>query len=803
MLKSSKASSHNGLPTLTGTQIMETLSASTRERLGFGRVLQLIAERAVSPLGQERLLALEPSDDPEEIERRCARLAEVWQLLDLQAPLPISGLFDLRATLIQLRPAGSVIDPEDLKAIAGLSHLTCRMAGFLDQHTEETPRLAEERDFLWPEPSIHEEIDRCIGHGGDVLDAASPDLARLRRDRRRLEQGIRAEIDRMMRDPVVSSLLQDQFHTERSGRHVLPVAAHHRGKLPGIVHDRSASGETIFVEPMGLVELTNDSTEARLAEEAEIRRVLAALSDLVRENLEGLEQSSATLGKLDALCAIADWGQAHRLNLTERNRNWPLELHQCHHPLLWVHHREASVPLNIALAESDSAVVISGPNAGGKTTALKTVGLVHLMTAAGLPVPADSTSNIPVPRAVHADIGDDQDVMTGRSTFTAHMALIADIAERAPAGSLVLLDELGTATDPREGGALAVAILEALRGRGCLTLATSHLVMLKQWAHETDGVQNASVALDSETRRPTYRLTLGLPGPSEALIVAGQVGLRSDILERARELIPEQEQRLGELIREIQERNRSLELLQVDAESAKARLELAEKEHHAKAETAEKERRAFRRDMAKERRRLLAEAKADVERRIANLPSKRDLLDAKTELETEIRETEAEIAEAVQSPRKGGGDFTEGDRVEILDANEKGRILTIDEGRKLARVETERGMMITVRMNRLAPAPEQTTPPKKQGITFMRRDDISMELDLIGMRVEPALEELDKFLDEAASHGLDQVRVIHGFGTGALRTAVRECVSVHPLAKGWRPADSAAGGHAVTVVLMR
>jgi DNA mismatch repair protein MutS2 len=522
----------------------------------------------------------------------------------------------------------------------------------------------------------------------------------------------------------------------------------------------------------------------------------------VREHLDGLEASLETLGGLDALAAIGDWGKTHGLTLTERDADEPLRIVSGHHPLLWIHQRERSVPLDLALAQGDRAVVISGPNAGGKTTALKTVGLMQLMTQAGLPVPADPATNIPVPRRVHADIGDDQDVMAGRSTFTAHMASIAAICEAADAGSLVLLDELGTATDPQEGGALAQSILEALSARGCLAIATSHLALLKGWAHETEGVQNASVGLDAETRRPTYRLSLGLPGPSEALIIAGQVGLAPEILSRARSLVPEQEQRLSALVADLRERERALGSLQDDAEKLRGRLHEAERRHRDAAAEAERERKEFRRGAAAERRRLLADAKAEVERRIAHLPAKRDLHDAKSAIEADIRSADAEIAEATWSPVEGGGDFAVGDAVEITDARETGQVVAIDEGRGEAQVETRHGMTVRVAVDRLRPA-ESGEPTRKGNISFAKRDDVTTELDLIGVRVGPALERLDKFLDEAASHGIERVRVIHGFGTGALRKAVREFADDHALVRRWSSSSPEAGGHAVTVIEIR
>ncbi|MBN1477405.1 Smr/MutS family protein [Candidatus Sumerlaeota bacterium] len=783
---------------------METAETSpsqlVAERLGLSRVLTSVAAQARSSLGREWVLALEVSHDTEEIERRCVRLAEVWALAEEQHRLPLGGLHDLREILERARPQGTALESEELALCAEVARLIDRAITFLGEHSDRAPRLALDRQGLHPCPDLHREVERCLTPSGDVADAASPELARLRRERRRLENGIRVEIDGMLRDTSVTALLQDAYWTERQGRIVLPLASNYRGKIPGIVHDRSATGETLFVEPMAIVELTNDATEARLAERAEIARVLGELTSLVREHIEGLRESLVTLGALDGLMAIADWGLTHDLHLTDRASASPLGLLRCHHPLLWLHQRDRSVPLDLTLTEGDRAIVISGPNAGGKTTALKTIGLIQLMVQCGLPVPADQASNVPISRHVHADIGDDQDVVAGRSTFTAHMAAIAAICGRAQPGDLVLLDELGTATDPREGGALSVAILEALSDRGCLIIATSHLMLLKQWAHETPSAQNASVGLDEQTHRPTYRLSLGLPGPSEALLVAGQVGLSPMILERAREMVPEQEQRLAELISALQTQTREVEALRSDAERLRERLSDAEKTHREAAEQIERERRAFRRELAGERKRLLAEAKAQIEQRIAHLPSKRELLNAKAEIEAEIRAADAEMAEAAQAPTEGGGEFEIGDTVEILDAREIGRIIALDAGRGVARVETQHGMTVTVKCARLGPASGKGTEAPEPSVTFARRPDVSMELDLIGQRVEPALERLDKFLDEAVSHGLTRVRVIHGHGTGALRRAVREHVTGHPLVASWSSAEPAAGGHAVTVV---
>ncbi|NUP88555.1 MAG: Smr/MutS family protein [Candidatus Sumerlaeia bacterium] len=781
---------------------MERSCPAVLGRLGFDRVLESVAAHCASELGRRHVLALEPSREVDEIEARCGLLDELWRLAEGQAVLPLAGLRDLRDVLGRVRPADAVLEPEELQAVAGLARLIDRVAEFLGRHAEEAPRLAAHLQGLHPCPGLHREIDRCLTPSGDVADAASPRLGGLRRDRRRLESSIRTELDRMLRDAGIAALLQDSYTTQRHGRHVVPLAANHRGKLPGIVHDRSATGETLFVEPMAVVELTNDATEARLAEEAEVRRVLGDLTALARESLTGLDESLSTLGSLDALAAIADWGRRHRLSLTRREPGEPLRLLRAHHPLLWLHHHDSSVPFDLVLGPDDRAVVISGPNAGGKTTALKTLGLLQLMTQAGLPVPADADSNVPVPRDVHVDIGDDQDIMAGRSTFSAHVEAIARICDTAQSADLVLLDELGTATDPQEGGALAVAVLEALAGRGCLVVATSHLALLKHWAHETACAQNASVTLDARTQRPTYRLELGLPGPSEALTVAGQVGLRGDVLTRARALVPEQEARLGELIRDLQEEKRSLETLREDAGKLRTRLEEAERSHRETAAQLERERRAFRRELAVERRRLLAEAKADVERRIADLPGKRELLEAKRDLEAGLRAADSDIAAAAMAPEQGGGEFAVGDAVLILDARERGRILSIDPSREQARVETSKGMLVTVRLSRLGPAP---IAPKTEaaGVRGPARRDLSMELNLIGQRVEPALEALDKFLDEAVAHGLTSIRVVHGHGTGRLRTAVREYVAGHPLAARWRPAEFSAGGHGVTIVELR
>lgn len=775
--------------------------------LEFDRVRELVAVHAVCDLGRARVAQMHPTDSRDDLLPQISLVKEMIPLVESRREPPIQGLRDVTVHLGKVRRERAILEPLELLDIKDFLEAAGQVRRFFEPLQADLPALHALAMPLQALPALQRSIDEKIAPNATVRDSASELLARLRQEIASVEAQIQRELSRMVREFTDTGDLQDDFYTLRNDRYVLPVKTSNRGKVPGIIHDSSNTGETVFIEPFVILEHSNRLADLRLREREEVYRILLKIAGHVRDEMNALLTDLAVLGDFDFVLAKARFGVAHHCafpTLTDHER--PLNLVNAHHALLHAQDPEGSRPLNLGLDTADRALVITGPNAGGKTTALKTIGLTAIMVQSGLPAPLDPRSRMPLFSEVLANIGDEQSILEGQSTFSAHVRRIAQILKASGGASLVLLDELGTATDPAEGGALAVAILESLIARGALTIISSHLTALKVWAHNHEKGRNASFQLSERDRRPTYRLALDVIGISEALVVAEQVGLPADVLERARALRPQGEGDATALLislkrkeEELAEQVQEAERLRIEWEERQRQLERAERE-------LKEERRTFRQRLLDQHERELMDLRSRVEATIAKLPSKKELLEAKAELQEEQRKA-SEMRTAAQAEDRrptsvAKQDLVTGDRVKVLSLNEEGVLQSIDPARGQARVAV-RNVIATVKLRdlqALGSAKKQTEEAATGSVHYRRPDNPQSTLDLHGNRVEEALAKVESFLDAALASGFSSVRLMHGQGSGALRRALHEFLRTYPVVSSYRYATAEEGGGGVTVV---
>ncbi len=772
--------------------------------LEFDAVRELLSARCVCELGRRRVAELHPSADAGSLRAAIGLVTEMMGLLAQRLEPPIHGLRDVTASLAKAARERAVLEPDELLGIKDFLETAGHMRSFFAAHAADAPGLHAMAQPLFHVPALIRSIDEKIGPDARVRDTASDELRSIRHETLAVETQIQKDLQRMVRALTDSGDLQDDFFTLRNNRYVLPVRSDHRGRVKGIIHDSSNSGETVFIEPFEILEMSNRLAELRIREREEVIRVLMRVAVHVRDELNVLTSNAGIMGEFDLVYARARFGADNRCafpNLTEPDR--PLRLAEVHHPLLYADSPGASRPLNLALDPGDQVVIITGPNAGGKTTALKTIGLTILLVQCAVPVPLSPRSHMPVFRHVLADIGDEQSILEGVSTFSAHMKRMVSVLAKADGESLVLLDELGTATDPGEGSALSVAILESLAERGAVAVATSHLGSLKAWAHAYPSARNASFRLSERDHRPTFQLTMDLPGISEALVIAEQVGLPPEIIERARALRPAGEGEATELLLALKRREQEMEDRIADLERERGILAAAQRQAEEAVARLREEKRETRRRLVEENQREMEEFRARVNTLIAHQPSRQQLAAARTELEQALSSARGE-EQALRgaAAAAAAGPLTVGSRVRLERMHEDGVVEELNPKRGEARV-TLRNMTVTARIEELSLlSPEEVLrdePSPGSQVRYRRPGDMPLSIDLHGRRVDEALRMVDKFIDDALAAGMSHVRLVHGHGSGALRRAIHEMLREHPQVRAFRHGNPGEGGGSVTV----
>jgi DNA mismatch repair protein MutS2 len=771
--------------------------------LEFPKVLARLATYASFSAGEESARALVPATDLVEVRWRLETTGEARALLDAKSDTALGGAHDVRpqvesALRSAALPPPELLDVHDTLIAAHNLHRT------LTRLREQFPHLAVIAGRIQPCPEVVTEIDRCLDARGNVRDDASPELARIRREARIAHDRLQDKLQNIISSPKNAPYLQEMLVTQRDGRYVIPLKADFKGRIRGIVHDVSASGATIFIEPLSVVDLNNTWRELQLAEEQEVNRILVTLSDLIANHADEIVQSVEALADLDLALAKAKYAEAIDAaapDLVSLREEATVRFLGARHPLLDV---ETVVPIEVALDDETHVVVITGPNTGGKTVSLKTVGLLTLMAQAGLHIPVEPGSAFSPFETVYADIGDEQSIEQSLSTFSSHLTNILTFIEDADAHSLVLLDELGAGTDPAEGAALARALLDHFRECGAMTFVATHYPELKTYAQLTPGVCNASVEFDAETLSPTYKLSIGLPGRSNAFAIAQRLGLPRDIVETARKMVSPDDLHAEDMLADIH----SLRLQEAQARDAanaaraeadrlarqlRDRLDAIEEERQevlAQArEEAAAELEALRGEMRTLKRRLQAAA-APVE---AVSAIERDA----EALEEELAEPEEleplPFAETV-SPHP----IRPGDAVWVRPLKAKGSVIEIDGGEVEVQVGPARARVKRGDLELIAATP--VAEPASRGYRVIRSARSPGEqIEVRGFTVDEALEQIDRHLDAASLAGLPWVRIIHGKGTGTLRRAVREFLADHPLVSSYESGASNEGGEGVTV----
>ena len=763
------------------------------QTLEFDKVLDDLARKTHSPLAAERLRDLTPLLSLDLIRKSLARISELRTFMDSGETLPIGNFRDIGTYLQLAAVEGSYLEPGALRHIHDVQDLAARIHHFFSKTRADFPLLQEIAAPLVPNPRFTQEISKSIDlQTLEIQDQASPNLAAIRRKmvhvRELLQKKLEALLGRLWR----TGILQERLITMRQGRWVLPIKEAYRHRIKGVLHDKSASGATLFVEPLETLELNNRVRRLETDERHETEKVLRRLTDLVRANHADIEQNLEVLVCLDCIHAMALTSRAMNKHEPAVNTDGLLKIKGARHPLLALKKDTGSpvVPLDLSIGEGFNTLVITGPNAGGKTVALKTLGLLALMVSCGLHIPADPDSQVPVFNRIFANVGDAQSIEMDLSTFSAHIKGIKEIIDEATSGDLVLIDEIGTGTDPQEGAALAMSVIETLTSRGVLTIVTTHQGALKAFAHQTPGIANGSMAFDSKTLVPTYRFRPHLPGSSFALEIAKRIGLTDTIITRSRSLMGGQAHRLEDLILQLQDQIGQNEQLERDLEAQKLVLEGVVQRHQEKYDLLRQEARQLRRNAAKEADTIMKQANAALEKAIQTVRGKsatrQAIHEAKAlihkEKETLRKELEAKCDEECQHKDQITGEVKAGSRVfwarsgvvaTVLSAEDATGHILIASGNLKVRVPKAELTRAT--------GMEKTSPGLSSYVSIPFPDKTRTKIDIRGMQVEDALEAVDKFVNDALLAGLREVHIVHGMGTGALRNSVVPFLKHHPL----------------------
>ena len=804
----------------------ETLSEKAAQALEWPRLLEFLARQAQSTMGAARCRLLPLASELSVARIRQQETTEMVALLAGSEPVPALTFPDIR-DLLSRAGKGGVLEALELRDCAIVVGLMEEVEQYVTRHRVEAQALSEFIAPLRPTGhlrSIRRAIEAAIQpDDGSIKESATPELRRLTHQAQELKQEMRRRLDRMLQSRRYEEILQESYFAQREGRYVLPVKADMRGRIPGIVHDISASGATVFLEPRELVELNNSIKVADLEIDREVRRILRELTELVGAGANDIGTGVEALAEWDAIRAKAELSRRLHASPVALNDQGRVALKQARHPLL-MPAKDQVVPNDIVLDETTRVLVISGPNTGGKTVTLKIVGLAALMVRAGLHLPCAPESEMTLFTNLYADIGDAQDLSRDLSSFSAHMTqmvqLLSETAARADTGaplrpqSLVLLDEPVTSTDPLEGAALAEALLCRLASLNMKVVATTHYGPLKELAQTTPGFANASVEFDVARLAPTYRLFLGIPGGSSALEIAGRLGMDEAVLRDARQRLHHEDRRLDDLMADLQRKQRRLA---DDTERAQQAREEAERSAgdaralRAKLEATEKEaRKGLKKKLGEQFQRARAEVQATVDavKREQKLIKAKEAKQRFSELEVQARQELAPPSEPIPVEQLGVGDT-----VEIVGLGMTGSLLEVPQGKKRVRVKVGEGELLATVSNLVGRAREpgtstsQPASPSSSPGRFSTGGGLGIDeqtvMDVRGHATDDALDQVVAALDQAALQGARFLRIIHGHGTGRLKSALRDYLKGSPYVEDFRPGDRAEGGDGVTVVRVR
>lgn len=780
--------------------------------LEYNKIIELLSGYASSPMGRLLCEELTPSNDLSEILQMQAETRDALMRIYKHGGLSFSGLTDVGAAMKRLF-VGAALSTGELLAIAKVLEVALHAKQYA--RTEDEMAVGDSIEPLFEELSplspLCMEIKRCILAEDEISDEASPALKDIRRSIKQANIKLHNQLSSIVNSQSNKNILQDSIITMRNGRYCIPVKQEYRGSFPGMIHDQSSTGSTLFIEPMAIVNLNNELKELEGKEQTEIERILAALSEQVSYEHELIEEDVKLLTKLDFIFARAAFARSYDGTEPLFNDQGLIRIKQGRHPLL---PKNKVVPINVTLGEDFSMLVVTGPNTGGKTVSLKTVGLFTLMGQAGLHIPAFEGSELSVFNEVYADIGDEQSIEQNLSTFSSHMTNIVSILEQASPSSLVLLDELCGGTDPVEGAALAIAILSHLHGKQIRTMATTHYSELKLFALSTMGIENASCEFDVATLSPTYRLLIGIPGKSNAFAISSKLGLDEMVIEDAKSQIDASAKDFEALLSDLEDSKVKLEKEQEEIYRYKAEIETLKKSLETKKEDLSKKREEMLRTAREEARNILADAKETADeaiRKYNHLGKKQGSAKAmeteRSRLNAKMKNLDKDLAFKGRKAkgRLNPSDLKLGDAVFVTTLNLKGTVSTLPNSK--GDLYVQMGILrslVNIKNLELIDETVITTPNMKKTASgqtsLMKSATISPEINLLGKTVDEALAELDKYLDDAYMSKLHQVTIIHGKGTGALRSAVQTYLKRQRHIKAYRSGVYGEGEAGVTIV---
>ena len=785
--------------------------------LEYHKIIKKLTDFAGSQPGKALCRDLVPSTDLSEIRRMQKETSDAVSRICRKGSVSFSGLSDIRGSLKRLE-IGSSLNIEELLRVCRLLETTSRVKAWSrSENREEMPEDSLEQMFadLQPLTPLSSEIRRCIISEDEISDDASPGLRQVRRSMKLTNERIRTQLSSFLNGST-RTYLQDAVITQRNGRFCIPVKSEYRGQVPGMIHDQSSSGSTLFVEPMSVVKLNNELRELEVKEEKEIEMVLATLSSLVAEQTEPLNYNVLLLTELDFIFARALLSRSYNGTEPDFNEEGRVRIKKGRHPLL---DPKKVVPVDIRLGDDFTLLVISGPNTGGKTVSLKTVGLFTLLGQAGLHIPAFDHSELSVFQEVYADIGDEQSIEQSLSTFSSHMTNIVSFWEHADEHSLVLFDELGAGTDPTEGAALAIAILSNLHRRGIRTIATTHYSELKVYALSTPGVQNGCCEFNVETLRPTYRLLIGIPGKSNAFAISEKLGLPNYVIEEAKEHLTQEAEDFEDVIADLETSRATIEQEQQEIDRYRKEIEELKKRLERKEDRLDSSRDAILQKAREEAQAILREAKEyadDTIRKYNKLGKESDASKKMEQERTKLREKMSSLEKntgmkAAKKPAKelSAKDLRIGDSVKVLSMNLKGTVSTLPDAR--GNLFVQMGILRSqVKLSDLEKLEEEQpySPPKavRSGgskVKMAKSYSVSAEINLIGLTSDEAIVELDKYLDDAYLAHLSPVRVVHGKGSGILRKAVHQYLRRQKHVASFRLGEYGEGDAGVTIVELK
>lgn len=789
------------------------MKSKALKTLEYNKIIELLSNQAASKPAKEQLLKLQPMTNLGDIRDALAETSEAVRVIVLKGPAPLGQIYDIEDSLYFARKGGSLTMRQLLQVLYNLK-VTSNVISFLKSDLPPMPILDSIREVLVTFPRLVENIDRCILSEDEMSDNASPELKSIRRSIARQNDTIKNRLNNIMNSADNKGYLQDSLITIRDGRYVVPVKAEHRGKVPGIVHDQSSTGQTIFIEPQVIVNLNNELRELELAEQVEIERILAELSSNVAEHFHDIMNNQKLLITLDMIFAKGKFSLLVHGEEPEMAEEGELVLKQARHPLI---DSKKVVPVNINVGGHYTTLVVTGPNTGGKTVTLKTTGLLVIMAQSGLHIPALSTSRIPVFHQVFADIGDEQSIEQSLSTFSSHMRNIVEILDNVDNRSLVLVDELGAGTDPTEGAALAIAILEKIKSWGAYTIATTHYNELKKYALSKEGVENGSMEFDINTLSPTYRLFIGIPGKSNAFEISRKLGLSEDLIERSSQLLERGDIEFEDVLDSIEKDKKRAEAERDEAIllniSMKKKMEELEK-RQAKLEEQEKKiiskAKEEARDILREARETANVVSKELRElnKIGSLGERNKRFDkSRSKLkDAEERVSEKLIRRVNQAP-VNADDLKVGDKVRVLTLDQIGEILSKpDEKGDLAvkigimKANINIKDLMFIEQEKPAKAPKTS---KYGNLYKSKAQNISMSINVQGKNLDDATMDVDKYLDDAFMAGLKEVTIIHGRGEGILKDGLRNLFRRHKHVASYRKGKYNEGGEGVTIVTLK